>query len=76
LKTAKLIAYVKNEDQTVGELRFVESGDVWPGYAENMKLKRLGYWYGTHANHEFLSKDYETAKEIINNHYGAIVELI
>jgi hypothetical protein len=76
MKTAKLIAYAKIEGQTVGELRFVESGDIWPNYAENMKLKTLGYWYGTHEKHEYLSKDFNKAKEIINNHYGAIVELI
>jgi hypothetical protein len=76
LKTAKLIAYVKIEGQTVGELRLAESGDIWPDYAENMRLKKLGYWYGNHANHKYLCKDYNEAKEIINNHYGAIVEEI
>ena len=74
MKTAKLIAYVKIEGNTIGELRFAESGKIWPGFAESMKLKRIGYWYGTDQNHVFLSKSYEKAKEIINNYYGATLE--
>ena len=74
MKTTEIIGYVKQNGKTIGELHLVEKGDIWPGYAENMKLQTSGYWYGNTHKHEFLSKDFNKAIEIINNYYGATFE--
>ena len=74
MKTAKLVAYVKVDGKDAGELRLAEKGDVWPGYDQSVPLQSAGYWYGTHGKHEYLGKNYEDAKEIIENNYGATLE--
>jgi hypothetical protein len=48
--TARLVARIEN-----AEVRWADSGDHWPGYDEEMTLRR-GYWIGDDRRHDWAGR--------------------